>query len=82
LSAAIDAVRVGGAVVYATCSPHLAETVAVVETTLREHPDVAAIDARPLFGEVPELGDGPSVQLWPQRHGTDAMFVAVLVKRR
>jgi 16S rRNA (cytosine967-C5)-methyltransferase len=82
LSAAINAVRVGGAVVYATCSPHLSETVAVVEATLQDHADVEAIDARPLFGEVPELGDGPSVQLWPQRHGTDAMFVAVLVKRR
>ncbi len=24
------------------------------------------------------LGAGPTVQLWPHRHGTDAMFVALL----
>ena len=24
------------------------------------------------------LGDGPYVQLWPHRHGTDAMFAAAL----
>ena len=27
---------------------------------------------------VPDLGDGPHVQLWPHRHGTDAMFLALL----
>jgi 16S rRNA (cytosine967-C5)-methyltransferase len=27
---------------------------------------------------VPGLGAGPTVQLWPHRHGTDAMFLAVL----
>jgi 16S rRNA (cytosine967-C5)-methyltransferase len=27
---------------------------------------------------VPELGTGPTVQLWPHRHGTDAMFLALL----
>ena len=33
--------------------------------------------ARSLPG-VPMLGDGPTVQLWPHRHGTDAMFLALL----
>ena len=28
--------------------------------------------------DMPLLGDGPSVQLWPHRHGTDAMFIALL----
>jgi 16S rRNA (cytosine967-C5)-methyltransferase len=27
---------------------------------------------------MPELGDGPTAQLWPHRHGTDAMFLALL----
>jgi 16S rRNA (cytosine967-C5)-methyltransferase len=27
---------------------------------------------------VAQLGDGPTVQLWPHRHGTDAMFCALL----
>jgi len=36
------------------------------------------VDARACFPGVPELGPGPTVQLWPHRHGTDAMFLAVL----
>jgi 16S rRNA (cytosine967-C5)-methyltransferase len=37
------------------------------------------LDTRPLFEPVREgLGDGPQVQLWPHRHGTDAMFAAAL----
>ncbi len=27
---------------------------------------------------VPDLGPGPAVQLWPHRHGTDAMFLSLL----
>jgi 16S rRNA (cytosine967-C5)-methyltransferase len=27
---------------------------------------------------MPDLGDGPTVQLWPHRHGTDAMFLALI----
>ena len=77
LAAAIALTRPGGVVLYATCSPHLAETVGVVADALRRHP-VCALDTRPLFEPVGELGDGPYVQLWPHRHGTDAMFAAAL----
>ncbi len=79
LAAAIALTRPGGVVLYATCSPHLAETVGVVADALRRHP-VQALDTRPLF-EPAELGpsaQGPYVQLWPHRHGTDAMFAAAL----
>lgn len=77
LGAAIALTRPGGVVLYATCSPHLAETVGVVADALRRHP-VTALDTRPLFAPVADLGDGPYVQLWPHRHGTDAMFAAAL----
>ncbi|KWX24987.1 rRNA cytosine-C5-methyltransferase [Mycolicibacterium wolinskyi] len=77
LSAAIKLTRPGGVVLYATCSPHLAETVGVVADALRRHP-VTALDTRPLFDPVDDLGDGPHVQLWPHRQGTDAMFAAAL----
>lgn len=82
LRQALAAVRVGGVVGYATCSPHLAETRVVVEDVLkgRGGPPAAAewIDARPLLSGVPELGEGPDVQLWPHLHGTDAMYLALL----
>jgi 16S rRNA (cytosine967-C5)-methyltransferase len=80
LASAIRLTRPGGVVLYATCSPHLAETVGVVADALRRHP-VTALDTRPLFDPVDDLGDGPYVQLWPHRHGTDAMFAAALKVR-
>ncbi|WP_329578045.1 rRNA cytosine-C5-methyltransferase [Kitasatospora sp. NBC_01250] len=78
LRSALDAVRVGGVVGYATCSPHLAETRAVVDDVLRGRADVEWVDARPLLPGVPALGEGPDVQLWPHLHGTDAMYLALL----
>jgi 16S rRNA (cytosine967-C5)-methyltransferase len=78
LASAIKLTRPGGVVLYATCSPHLAETVGIVADALRRHP-VTALDTRPLFDPVDDLGDGPYVQLWPHRHGTDAMFAAALL---
>ena len=77
LASAIRLTRPGGVVLYATCSPHLAETVGVVADALRRHP-VTALDTRPLFDPADGLGAGPYVQLWPHRHGTDAMFAAAL----
>ena len=77
LAAAIGLTRPGGVVLYATCSPHPVETVGVVADALRRHP-VQALDARPLFEPADRLGAGPYVQLWPHRHGTDAMFAAAL----
>lgn len=78
LGSALRSVRPGGVVAYVTCSPHLGETVTVVDGVLRERDDVERIDARPYLPGVPDLGDGPDVQLWPNVHGTDAMYLALL----
>ena len=78
LAAAADSVRSGGLVGYVTCSPHLAETRLVVSEVVRGRSDLERIDARPYLPGVPDLGDGPTVQLWPHRHGTDAMYLALL----
>lgn len=77
LASAIKLTRPGGVVLYSTCSPHLAETVGVIADAVRRHP-VTALDTRPLFPDVDQLGTGPHVQLWPHRQGTDAMFAAAL----
>jgi 16S rRNA (cytosine967-C5)-methyltransferase len=81
LRSAIDAARPGGLVAYVTCSPHLAETVVVVDDVLGSGEDIERVDARPLLGAVPDLGPGPHIQLWPHRHGTDGMFLALLRRR-
>jgi 16S rRNA (cytosine967-C5)-methyltransferase len=81
LDAAVRLTRPGGVIGYVTCSPHLAETRAQVEQALARHPELELLDARPAFGGVDRLGDSPTVQLWPHRHGTDAMFFAGLRRR-
>lgn len=86
LRSALDAVRPGGVVAYVTCSPVLAETSEVVQRVLADRDDVVLEDATPLFEGVPALRaeDVPlrgTVQLWPHRHGTDAMFFALLRRR-
>jgi 16S rRNA (cytosine967-C5)-methyltransferase len=80
LGAALRVVRPGGVVAYVTCSPHTVEThVTVSEAARRSGLPLDFVDARTLLPPgMPGLGDGPTVQLWPHRHGTDAMFLAVL----
>lgn len=77
LDSALRLVRPGGVVLYATCSPHLSETVSVVREAARRG-DVELADVREVLPELDRAGDGPWVQLWPHRHGTDAMFLAAL----
>jgi 16S rRNA (cytosine967-C5)-methyltransferase len=80
LAEAVRVLRPGGALLYATCSPVLAETTEVVTATLTDHPDIRLEDVAAHLPVVPEA-EGPlpgTVQLWPHRHGTDAMFLALL----
>jgi 16S rRNA (cytosine967-C5)-methyltransferase len=78
LQAALRAVRPGGVVAYVVCSPHLAETkVQVADAVRRTGAELLDVRAA-LPAGLPDLGAGPTVQLWPHRHGTDAMFVALL----
>jgi 16S rRNA (cytosine967-C5)-methyltransferase len=79
LAAAVLAVRPGGLVAYVTCSPHPVETKLAVTEAIKRGSNCELIDARAaLPAGMPGLGDGPTVQLWPHRHGTDAMFLALL----
>jgi 16S rRNA (cytosine967-C5)-methyltransferase len=78
LDSAARLVRPGGLIAYVTCSPHSAETAGVIS---RRPESLELIDARGLLPGVEDLGDGPTVQLWPHRHGTDGMFLAMLRNR-
>ena len=80
LEAAARAVTPGGLVAYVTCSPHLAETCAIVDRAsgLGLRP-VATRDVLRELSPGIQLGDtGDAVQLWPHRNGTDAMFIQLL----
>ena len=65
--------------VYSTCSPDLRETREVVDRAVCEL-GTEELDAHPLVPGMSDVGFEKSVQMWPHRHGTDAMFFAVLRK--
>jgi 16S rRNA (cytosine967-C5)-methyltransferase len=81
LDSALASVRIGGVVAYVTCSPHDAETIGVVDRVAARE-DVEVIPVAPLFPDVPDVARGDYGQLWPHRHGTDAMFMALLRRTR
>ena len=82
LASAIASATPGGVIGYVTCSPHRRETSDVLNETLAARDDVAVIPAAELLPEVPDAALGPYLQLWPHRHGTDAMFAGYLRKTR
>lgn len=82
LAAALDSVRPGGVVGYVTCSPHVAETRDVLAAVLDARQDAGVLDAPALLAGVAGLSCpapfGKYAQFWPHRHGTDAIFLAVI----
>ncbi|HEY9354822.1 MAG TPA: RsmB/NOP family class I SAM-dependent RNA methyltransferase, partial [Arthrobacter sp.] len=86
LKSALAAVRPGGVVAYVTCSPHPAETTAVVTDALRKRDDLELLDAGAILDSVSLTGNlgaghGLTAQLWPHVHSTDAMFLALIRKK-
>lgn len=90
VDAGLRALAPGGILAYVTCSPHLAETSVVVAEARRTWGDeIEELDAREVLTRVsptpidlPAPADGSGrAQLWPHRHGTDAMFIALLRRR-
>lgn len=85
LASAWQALKPGGLLAYVTCSPHNAETVAVVDWLIRKFgKQVELLDAGSILHKInPELKlnrNRRTAQLWPQVHETDAMFMALLTK--
>jgi 16S rRNA (cytosine967-C5)-methyltransferase len=80
LRAALASVRPGGVVGYVTCSPVPAETSDVVADVAASTPGTEILDAPAVLAEVPDARatDPRFAQLWPHRHGTDAIFIALL----
>lgn len=87
LDTAVTHLSVGGMLAYVTCSPHRAETRVVVDGLLKRHPDLRERDAKAVLQRVARdpldlAGNQLSAQLWPHRHNTDAMFIALLERVR
>jgi 16S rRNA (cytosine967-C5)-methyltransferase len=85
LDAGLASLKPGGILAYVTCSPHLAETKVIVEGALKKWGGaISRVDTQSVLAEITnerlDLPEGEHVQLWPHRHGTDAMFIQLLTK--
>lgn len=78
LDTALGLLRPGGVVAYATCTPHLGETDEVIGAVIADRVDVEQLNASELIPEVDGAGSGPALRLWPHRHDTDGMYLALL----
>lgn len=85
LRSAVAALAPGGVLAYVTCSPHPTETTAIVDALLADPAcPVTPLDTRAVLAGITrtplDLGALPhgAAQLWPHRHGTDAMFIQLL----
>ncbi len=82
LAVAGTLVKVGGRLVYATCSLLEAENERVVQGFLAQHPEFVACSAQDVLARQEIAIDiGERLRLLPQRHGTDAFYAAVIERR-
>jgi len=84
-ASAFKGLRPGGVLAYVTCSPHPAETTGIIDWAQKTYgASLELLDATAVVRQISpaiQLPDGrKTVQLWPQRHSTDAMFIALLRK--
>ncbi len=77
-------VRVGGRLIYATCTVLQDENERVVERFLAERPDFVPFPLKDIFGKerATKLGDGMTLRISPHRQDTDGFFAAVLRRVR
>lgn len=82
IESSLSILEPGGVLGYATCSPHLAETTVQVKDILKKHPELELQDVNPnLPSGLDGAVRGGAMALWTHKHGTDAMFLAIFVKR-
>ncbi|MDB5800410.1 MAG: hypothetical protein JWL63_1349 [Rhodocyclales bacterium] len=81
LAAAAKLVKVGGRLVYATCSLLVEENDAIVDNFLAAHPQFAEQPVNELLAaQKIELDSGPRLRLTPLEYGTDGFFAAVFTR--
>lgn len=81
VDSAIDALKPGGVLGYATCSPHLAETSIQIADIKRKHSNLSQIDVdQYLPHNLHEATRDGAMSLWTHKHGTDAMYLALFRK--
>lgn len=82
VKSAVGSLNNAGVLGYATCSPHLAETTVQVNDILKHYPEMELVDLAPYLPDtLTDATRDSAMSLWTHRHGTDAMYLAVLRKK-
>jgi 16S rRNA (cytosine967-C5)-methyltransferase len=82
IESAVRALKVGGVLGYATCSPHLAETSIQVSDLKRKHLTMEQLDISPYLPTNLENSErNMAMSLWTHRSDTDAMYLALFKKK-
>jgi 16S rRNA (cytosine967-C5)-methyltransferase len=83
LAGAARLVKLGGRLVYATCSLLNEENEAIVEQFLAQHPDFELVPMRDVLAEQKiALEMQEYLKLFPHKHQTDGFFAAVLTRKK
>ncbi len=83
LSRAAKLAKVGGQVIYATCSLLQEENEAIAESFLASNPDFILLPANEILTQQKiNLDTGKYLKLLPHLHGTDGFFAAVFEKKQ
>lgn len=92
LESAIKAAKVGGEIVYSTCTLAPEEDEMVVDQVLRRYPGAVEVAPQPQFAFakglttfdeselLPELQN--AIRVWPFSFGTNGFFAAILIKKQ
>ena len=82
IESAVRALKVGGVLGYATCSPHLAETSIQVSDLKRKHLTMQQLDISSYLPTNLENSERDmAMSLWTHRSDTDAMYLALFKKK-
>lgn len=83
--AAVGYLAPRGRLIYATCSFLRAENEAIIDALVTEHPELERVRVREVLGRAgsESLTDagGFTLRTWPDRHGMDGFFAAVVRKK-
>ena len=82
LDSGAEHLRGGGVIGYVTCSPHVAETRLQVADFLHRHREFSLLNVTPYVPQEfqAQILPNGTLQLWPHKNQSDAMFLALLKK--
>jgi len=87
INSAAALTKVGGRLIYATCSVLREENEDAIDAFLVAHPDFSVLPIQSVWAETlkkvdcPDMNESPYLRLTPHSHNTDGFFMAVLERK-